>query len=370
MGKVLSAGYAEAYEAFLAYEQPRVTRQGYESIRKTGYRLLKWFEEEEITLEGAGIRECVRYRNELAGRVKADGEAVSAGTVCNQLKAGKRLFAFLVATGKRETNPFREVKNPRQPERVSRNVLTEVQMGRLLETLAQFPSLPSRTARVRRYRLHVLAEFLYATGLRIAEAAGLIPQNVDTAARVVYVPEGKGQRPRQAFMTGYAADVMRWYLGAGREAVMGNYERAYGHTVFGTHPQRLMAVVNRELRALCRGLDIPEISSHGFRHSLGTHLLRAGCDMRYIQIILGHEALHTTQIYTRVDKDDLKHSLDKFHPRRWERSGHDQRDHRASCPGTFTAGDGGGPAGRTEPEGGAEGAAGFPCVGGTEGLRP
>jgi len=59
------------------------------------------------------------------------------------------------------------------------------------------------------------------------------------------------------------------------------------------------------------------ITSHGFRHSLGTHLLRSGCDMRHIQVILGHEALSTTQIYTKVDKEDLKKSLDAFHPRRW-----------------------------------------------------
>jgi integrase/recombinase XerD len=320
---MLSAGYAEVYEAFLAWEQPRVTGQGYESIRKSSYRLLKWFEGEELPLEQARIRDCIRYRNEQACRVKANGEAVSAGTVCNQLKAGKRLFEFLVATGRRETNPFREVKKPRQPEHVSRNVLNEVQMGCLLERLAYFHLPSDREARIRRYRLHVVAEFLYATGLRIAEAAGLISENIDTAARLVYVPEGKGKKARQAFMTGFAAEVMKWYLDTGRRTVLGTYDRGYGHTVFGVHPQRLMAVVNRELKAVCRELELPEITSHGFRHSLGTHLLRAGCDMRYIQIILGHDALQTTQIYTRVDKDDLKDSLDRFHPRRRE-GHHDQ----------------------------------------------
>jgi integrase/recombinase XerD len=324
MGKALSAGYAGVYEAFLAYEQPRVTGQGYESIRKSSYRLLAWFEGEELPLEQAGIQDCARYRNELAERVKENGEAVSAGYIRNQLKAGKRLFSFLVAAGKRKTNPFRDVQPPRLPERISRNVLSEVQMGCLLEALAQFHLPPAREERLRRYRLHVLAEFLYATGLRIAEAAGLIPENIDTAARQVYVPEGKGRKGRIAFMTGFAADVMRWYLDQGRPAVLGNYGRGYGHTVFGAHPQRLMAVVNRELKKACRELELPEISSHGFRHSLGTHLLRAGCDMRYIQIILGHEALQTTQIYTRVDKDDLKDSLDRFHPRAWQKVSRDR----------------------------------------------
>ena len=317
MVQVLSAGYAEVFEAFLDYERPRTTRQGYETIRKTAYRLLKWFEAEEIAPEAAGIRDCIRYRNETAGRVKADGAALSAGTVRNHLKAGKRLFAFLVATERRADNPFRDIKPPRLPEHYSRNVLSEVQMGCLLERLMRFDRGAGVRERLGRYRLHVLAEFLYATGLRIAEAASLIPENIDTVSRLVYVPEGKGRKARLAYMTGFASEVMHWYLQAGRQAVLGNYGRGYGRTVFGAHPQRLMAVVNRDLKAVCRELELPEITSHGFRHSLGTHLLRAGCDMRYIQVILGHEALHTTQVYTRVDKDDLKDSLDRFHPRKW-----------------------------------------------------
>jgi integrase/recombinase XerD len=318
MANVLSAGYAEVFEAFLDYERPRTTRQGYETIRKTAYRLLKWFEAEEIPLEAAGIRDCIRYRDEAAGRIKQNGAALSAGTVCNLLKAGRRLFAFLTATGKRKNNPFREIKNPRQGEHYSRNVLSEVQMGCLLERLMRFDLGAGGRERLGRYRLHVLAEFLYATGLRIAEAASLIPENIDAAARLVYVPEGKGRKGRLAYMTGFASEVMHWYLKAGRQAVLGNYGRGYGRTVFGTHPQRLAAVVNRDLKAVCRELELPEITSHGFRHSLGTHLLRAGCDMRYIQVILGHEALQTTQVYTRVDKDDLKDSLDRFHPRKWK----------------------------------------------------
>jgi integrase/recombinase XerD len=318
MAYILSAGYADVFEAFLEYERPRTTGQGYESIRKTSYRLLKWFEAEEIPLEAAGIRDCIRYRNETAGRVKENGAGLSAGTVRNQVKAGKRLFAFLVASGKRADNPFRDVKPPRLPERYSRNVLSEVQMGCLLERLMRFDLGAGGRERRGRYRLHVLAEFLYATGLRIAEAASLIPENIDTVSRLVYIPEGKGRKARLAYMTGFASEVMRWYLKAGRQTVLGNYGRGYGQTVFGTHPQRLMAVVNRDLKAVCRELELPEISSHGFRHSLGTHLLRAGCDMRYIQVILGHEALHTTQVYTRVDKDDLKDSLDRFHPRKWK----------------------------------------------------
>jgi site-specific recombinase XerD len=170
--------------------------------------------------------------------------------------------------------------------------------------------------RLERYRLQVIGEFLYATGLRISEAASLTPDNIDTLSRTVYVAEGKGRTSRLAFMTGFAAEVMAHYLNRGRKAVLGGGNGKHGHTLFGTCPERLMVVVNKGLLKTCTLLDLPVITSHGFRHSLGTHLLHAGCDMRYIQVILGHERLRTTQVYTRVDKEELRESLDKYHPRR------------------------------------------------------
>ncbi|MDR1107518.1 MAG: tyrosine-type recombinase/integrase [Spirochaetaceae bacterium] len=313
----LSAGYAEAYESFLEYIKPRRSVQGYISLRKNTRRILRWFETEEISLDQAGIQDCIRYKNELGSLVKKDGTALSVGTVNNRLKAGKSLFKYLASAGEINADPFREVPYPRMPERISRNVLNEAQTGRLLNRLLEFDGERTAGRRLGHYRLHVISEFLYATGLRISEAAALIPANIDPQSRTVFVPEGKGRKARFAFMTGFASEVMFHYLSRGRKAVLARGNRKYGQTVFGTHPERLMALVNRGLMRECRQLGLPVITSHGFRHSLGTHLLHAGCDMRYIQVILGHESLKTTQVYTRVDKDKLKDSLDTFHPRRW-----------------------------------------------------
>jgi site-specific recombinase XerD len=193
-------------------------------------------------------------------------------------------------------------------------------MGRLLQALAAFDTLPSPQARLRRYRVHVVAEFLYATGLRIAEAASIVPEAIDLAARRIYLPQGKGSRPRTVFLHHYAAAVLDHFLTRGRALVLGPHSRAQTRTLFATHHERLARVVNAELAAVCRDCDLPVITSHAFRHSLGTHLLRSGCDLRHIQVILGHESLASTQIYTRVDKDDLKRSMDRFHPRQWARA--------------------------------------------------
>ncbi len=317
MGYVLSAPYDDIYDSFLAYQKSRVSVQGYEKLVDRTRRVLRWFEGEELLLEEVTIRDAVRYQASCSELVTRTGTPVATGTVINYLKVARSLFAWLVETERMKTNPFSELPYPKAPEHLSRNVLTEAQMGCLLSHLARFDELPNPLARIRRYRVHVVAEFLYATGLRIAEAASLIDANLDLASRLIYLPEGKGGKARTAFLSGYAADVMAHYLSRGREAVFAHYPREHGGTIFGANKGRLAEVVNQELRAVCAELEIPVITSHGFRHSLGTHLLRAGCDMRHIQAILGHESLATTQIYTKVDKDDLKRSLDAFHPRKW-----------------------------------------------------
>ena len=77
----------------------------------------------------------------------------------------------------------------------------------------------------------------------------------------------------------------------------------------------LNTILNKESKRLGFG----HFSSHNFRHAVGYHLLRAGCDIRYIQSILGHKKLSSTQIYTRVDKEDLRRIIDKYHPRFWRK---------------------------------------------------
>lgn len=317
MGQILSAPYDDIYDSFLAYQKPRVSAQGYGKLAGNTRRVLRWFEDEEIVLEEAGIGDAVRYQASLSGRVTREGKALSAGSVINYLKTARSLFSWLVTHERIKSNPFLELPYPKSGEHLSRNELSEAQMGCLLSHLARFDEPASLSARLRRYRVHVVAEFLYATGLRIAEAASLVEANLDLSARLVYLPEGKGGKGRVAFLTAYAADVLARYCACGRKAVLGNYDRLHGATLFGADKARLAAVVNGELRLVCETLDLPVITTHAFRHSLGTHLLRAGCDMRHIQGILGHESIATTQIYTKVDKDDLKRSLDAFHPRKW-----------------------------------------------------
>ena len=316
MGKVLSAPYAELYEEFLEWQKPQVTAQGFTTIQHSVCRLLCWLSEADILPEELTVANALEYKAAVANRTTKAGTPVAAGTCCCELKAGRTFFRYLVLSGRRESNPFMAVNYPRLPHRISRNHLSEAQMNALLERLRKFDTLT-------RYKAHVIAELLYATGLRITEAASLVPRDIDTRQRLVYVREGKGGKSRTAFLTGYAADVLLRYITKGREHIsqVRRVGRAYRHTLFGVGFSRLKHETNAMLRTVCLELELPVITSHGFRHSLGTHLLRAGCDMRHIQVILGHEHVRATQVYTHVDNDDMKQSLDAHHPRTWKKEG-------------------------------------------------
>jgi integrase/recombinase XerD len=312
MGTVLSEAYADIYQSYTDHVQSQITKNSYEKKKSSIMQLLKWFESEDLLPEEISISDVIRYKQYLSETTSRSGTVYASGSICNFLKAGRNLWDYLIQDEKVKSNPFREVPYPRVPYHLSRNFLNESQMNRLLESLTHFENLEE-------YRAHVVCEFLYASGLRIAEASNLLPSDVDTSQRLVYVRNGKGGESRTAFLTTYAAEVMELYLKKGRNVLLGRCWRKNDDKLFGCDKRTLSGAVCEEISKVCKRLELPEMSCHGFRHSLGTHLLRSGCDMRHIQVILGHESLNSTQVYTRVDKDDLRESIDSYHPRKYRK---------------------------------------------------
>ena len=311
----LTKPYVSLYEEYLEYERPGMSLQGYKSLEGLTRRFLGWLEEKQLMPQDVRITQAMEFKNDIAGKRNINGELISQGTICNYIKTARRFYKYLLERETVSTNPFKEIKYPRIPSHISRNVLTEGQMERLLERLKRFNSGKTKKEKARLYICHILSELIYSTGLRIDEAASLRPSDVNFELRHVYVRYGKGGKSRIAFMSEYASEILMLYLKKGKNITDRILYGAKRRTVFSGKTGSLMQMLNKRLKTLCLELDIPVITSHGFRHSLGTHLLRSGCDMRHIQAILGHEKLSSTQIYTKVYADDLKESFDRYHPR-------------------------------------------------------
>ena len=159
----------------------------------------------------------------------------------------------------------------------------------------------------------LVLELLYATGVRVAELCSLDLDDVDADRRALRVI-GKGNRQRTVVYGVPAAP--RCGAGCGRPAAAGPRRVAAGAAPRGPRgrldPRVARTVVHRALTAVP---GAPDIGPHGLRHAAATHMLAGGADLRYVQELLGHAKLATTQLYTHVTVERLKVVHEQAHPR-------------------------------------------------------
>jgi integrase/recombinase XerC len=234
---------------------------------------------------------------------------LASRSLARHLSTLRSFFRWACREGHVEKNPARALPSPKLPRTLPR-AMTQPDTERLLE-VDEEGSFPERD--------RALFELLYATGLRVSEAAGLDLEDVDFSARLLRVI-GKGNKERIAPFGEAAGDALSAYLPARRARRRGAEDAASddGEPLFvnsrgGRLTTRSMArLLKRRLRAA--GLPV-EISPHALRHSFATHLLEAGADLRAIQELLGHASLSTTQKYTHLDAARLRDVYRKAHPK-------------------------------------------------------
>jgi site-specific recombinase XerD len=230
-----------------------------------------------------------------------------------------RLYNYLKSSGKVYTNPFLGIKRIKTARKLPRNIPMEKEMDAILLDLSRFWEHKDVRERRQYYKAHVMAELMYATGMRMGEVLALKAEDVDFEAKTITVKQGKGGKERIAYLNDYAAMVLKIYAEEMKEVINMNKKSA---TIFGIASQATVTdVLHKYLNVMCQKHGVGRFTSHNFRHTLGFHLLRRGCDLRYIQLILGHEDMNTTVIYTKVDKGDLRNELDAYHPRQMRRPG-------------------------------------------------
>lgn len=214
-------------------------------------------------------------------------------------------FRFLTARGRIPSDPAEKLPLPRLPHTLPQP-LSKEEMAKLVSAPAGDTPLEIRD--------RALLELLYACGLRIAEACGVRLENLDEEGGVIRVT-GKGNKTRLIPVGRAALDALKLYLHSARPRLVSARSGAAiflsvrGHSLT---PARIWQLV----RHYAKRAGIEEaIHPHQLRHSFATHLLAGGADLRIIQEMLGHSSIATTQIYTQVDRGQLKSVHRKFHPR-------------------------------------------------------
>ena len=230
-------------------------------------------------------------------------------SIARKLATLRTFFKFLCREQVVEMNPARLVSSPRLEKRLPK-VMSVDEIIHFIET--------PDTETVLGKRDRAILELLYATGCRVSEVAGMNLDDIDFRNETIRV-RGKGRKERFVPFGSKAKEALAAYFeirGAllaeapehkqDPKAVLLNYQ---GTRITTRSIGRLIDKYVKEC-ALAHN-----ISPHWLRHSVATHLLSAGADLRVIQELLGHARLSSTQIYTHVSIEQLMQVYDKAHPR-------------------------------------------------------
>lgn len=247
-----------------------------------------------------------RYRYDLHLCRKVDGTSISLNFQQLLLVPLKGFCKWLARTGQIPKNPAADLELPRKPLRLPVRVLSVSEVERLVQQ--------ADVATPWGVRDRAMLEVLYSTGMRRSELAALAVHDWSRERGTIAVRQGKGGRDRVVPVGARAAHWLGKYLDTVRPGLVRSPD---DETLFLTDysepfaKNRLGDLVRRYLD--WAGITIPG-SCHLLRHACATHMLDNGADIRFIQMLLGHADLRSTQIYTQVSIGKLKEIHAATHP--------------------------------------------------------
>lgn len=268
---------------------------------------IRWCDAHSITRIEDITRDALElYQGHLFNYRKANGHPLALSTQVTRLNPIKAFCKWLARTRLTTSNPAAELIIPRIPRRLPGRVLSVSEVDRIL--LGPDPRSPSGV------RDRAILEVLYSTGIRRMELARVELRDVQPELGTLFIRSGKGGRDRVVPLGGRAlAWVDRYVRDVRGRLCPPGAENALFLTDYG-EPFRKNRLGDLVKRYIVRArIPVPG-ACHPFRHACATHMLENGADIRYIQVLLGHADLSTTQIYTHVSIDKLREVHAATHP--------------------------------------------------------
>ena len=221
-------------------------------------------------------------------------------SIYRMIESIRQFYKFLIAENFIKTNPTANLTAPKL-DLILPDMLTNEEVTKLLNSVSDSDNLSIRN--------RAMLELLYATGLRVSELINLKFSNIDIEECYVKI-FGKGNKERLVPFGQKAQLYLKRYL-----RVRNNSKSEY---LFLTRLNKPISRIEfwRQLKQIAIKAGITKnITPHTLRHSFATHLLTGGADIRFVQEMLGHSSISTTQIYTHVSQERLKEQHKKYHPR-------------------------------------------------------
>jgi len=221
------------------------------------------------------------------------------------ISALKSYYNFLVFENLIKISPLSDIDTPKIEKKLP-EVLTENEILKIINSIDNNHPFSIRN--------RAIIEVLYGTGIRVSELTDIKLSNIFFEEKILKV-KGKGDKERFVPIGNVASNSIKIYL---EERISNKIEPKYSDVLFLNRYGRQLtrAMIFKIIKDLCEVSGIKKkISPHSLRHSFATHMLKNGADLRSIQLILGHESITTTEIYTHLDKFHLEEVLKKYHPR-------------------------------------------------------
>jgi len=227
--------------------------------------------------------------------MKAEQEYASS-TVARKVAAIKSFFHYLVDQGKLADDPTATLDSPKVRKRLPK-AIDQSDLERLLEE-------PSREQTPKALRDRALLEILYATGLRVTELVSLNVDDVDLASGTLRLVRAKDKAERIVPIHQRAIDPLSAYLDQGRIQLLKDPKEPalfLNHRGRRLTRQGLWLIVKHYVREV--GI-VEDVTPHTLRHTFATHLIEKKADLEYVQELLGHANISTTQVYTQLGKEE------------------------------------------------------------------
>ena len=242
------------------------------------------------------IREYIRNLNE---------KGLAASSIARNFSSIRSYHKFLSAEQYVNENPTLVLTSPKAPKKLP-DVLMEEEISAIINAVVDSSQFHRRDK--------AIIEMLYSCGLRVSELCDLSLNNLyldDDMIRIM----GKGSKERLLPIGGQAKQFLNQYLIHSRPGFQ--KDKGSSSVFLSRNGNPLTrAMINNILNKWVQTAGITKpVSPHTLRHSFATHLLEGGADLRFVQALLGHSDISTTQIYTHLDKHHLKEVYQTHHPR-------------------------------------------------------
>ena len=251
------------------------------------------------------VKQCdKKFMQEFIYEISKNINSRSQSRLLSSLKS---FFNYLVFEGYNNTSPMELIESPKIVTKLP-DVLSIEEIKLLIKN--------SELNKNHGIRNSAILETLYGSGLRVSELINLKLSDIHYDDKLLLI-QGKGNKQRLV------------PLGSISESKVSNYVNNYRILKKVKKNSNDIVFLNRNGKKLTRAMIFnivkeaqnksnikKTVSPHTFRHSFATHLLENGADLRSIQIMMGHENITTTEVYTHLDTKHLSKTLNKFHPRK------------------------------------------------------